>query len=284
MDTRARTRTIETTVGFLHVELRGQGPTIVCWPSLYCDARTLDPLVDDLARDYEVLVIDGPGHGGSSASPGSCSLEDCAAAAIQVLDALGLGRVIWLGVAWGGHIGVFAARRHRDRVHGLVVLNAPMEPWRGGRLMLMRLTYALLWLFGPRSFVARMVADKMIAATAGPDRTAMVDVVASALGRCDKRGLLMAARAAMFERGDALPALADVHVPVIFMTGADDSLFPVEEAQRQAAAIPDCRFVVIDRSAHQSPLESPQQVALVVRSAIGEWAHRLRRPGQREAS
>ena len=268
---RIQTRTIATRVGSLHVESHGHGPTVLCWPSLYCDASTLKPLVGDLSRDHEVLVIDGPGHGGSSCSSAHFSLDDCADAAIQVLNACGISRVIWIGAAWGGHVGVAAACRHRERLLGLMVLNAPMTPWRGGRLALMRLTYALLWLFGPRSFVAEMIADKMVASSM-PDRQLAVAVIASALRRCDKRGLLQAARSEMFERGDLVPLLSDIAIPVLFVTGANDPLFSVEEARRQAAAIPRCRFVVVEGSAHQSALESPEQVLPIVRNTIAEWS------------
>ena len=272
-------KVVATRIGPLHVELRGRGPVILCWPSLYCDARTLDPLVDDLAHDYRVLVVDGPGHGRSGTSPAPFSPDDCADAAMEVLDAVNVERATWIGAAWGGHVGVAAARRHRDRLIGLIVMNAPMADWRGGRLALMRLTYALLWMFGPRSFVAKMIADKMIAPGAGPDRAALVDVVASALRRCSKPGLLVAARSEMFERGDLVPILPEIQVPSVFFTGAQDSLFSVEEARQQAAAIPECRFVVVEKSAHQSALEAPERVLPIVREALARWFH----TGTREA-
>jgi len=79
---------VSTPIGRLCVELRGSGPAILCWPSLYCDARTLDPLLEDLERDHRVLVVEGPGHGRSGPSPRRFSLGDCADAAVQVLDAV----------------------------------------------------------------------------------------------------------------------------------------------------------------------------------------------------
>jgi pimeloyl-ACP methyl ester carboxylesterase len=258
-------RTISTPIGSLHVELRGQGPSVLCWPSLYCDARTVDALSADLGRDHQVVVVEGPGHGQSGTSPRHYTLEDCADAAIHVLDDLGIDRAIWIGPAWGGHVGIAAARRHARRLRGLVILNAPMASWRGGRLMLMRLTYLLLWIFGPRSFVARIVADKMIAPSAGPDRGALVDAVAEALGRCDKRGLLATMRSVTFGREDLVPFLPEIRMPTVFFAGAEDGLFPVAEARAQAAALPDCRFVVVERSAHQSALEAPEQVLPVTR-------------------
>jgi pimeloyl-ACP methyl ester carboxylesterase len=278
MDPSIDTLRVTTAIGDLHVERRGAGPAVLCWPSLYCDARTLDPVVEDLARDHEVLVLDGPGHGRSGTPDRSFSLADCADAAILALDALRINRVVWLGAAWGGHVGITAARRFPGRLAGLVVLNAPMAPWRGRRLALMRLTYALLWLFGPRSFVSRLVADKMIAPNAGPDRKALVDIVASSMRRCDTRGLLLAARSAMFDRGDLAPLLRDVHVPVLFVAGSRDTLFSVEEARQQAAMIPECRVLVVEQSSHQSALEAPDQILPAIRDALARWSH-----GQGEA-
>jgi 3-oxoadipate enol-lactonase len=264
-------KAVDTPIGKLQVQVRGSGPVVLVWPSLYCDATTVEPVAADLASDHRVVVVDGPGHGGSGPSPGPFTLEDCADAAMSILDELGAWRATWIGAAWGGHVGIAAARRHRERIAGLVLLNAPMASWRGRRLALMRLTYTLLRLFGPRSFVAGMVADKMIAPNAGPDRRALVEEVAGALRRCHRTGLLTAARSAMFERGDLVPVLPEVRVPAIFFTGAEDSLFPVDEARAQAGKIPECRFVVVEGSSHQSAIEAPRQVLPVVREALARW-------------
>lgn len=272
MSTLRATRRVPTPIGSLHVEIHGHGSPVLCWPSLYCDARTLDPLIDDLAGDHEVIVVDGPGHGGSDPGPASFSLATCADAAIAVLDALGAGRATWVGAAWGGHIGAAVAHRHPHRLTGLVILNAPMAPWSGRRWVMMRAAYALLWLFGPRSFVATMIADAMIARSAGPDRAAMVEAIAAAVHRCDRRGLLVAARSAMFERGDLRPLLPQVRVPTLFFSGAEDTLFPVEEARSQASLLPDCRFVVVEHSSHQSVLEAPRSVLPALRAALCAWS------------
>jgi 3-oxoadipate enol-lactonase len=267
------TKAISTVLGTLHVEVHGEsGPVVFCWPSLYCDARTLDPLIEDLARDHRVLVVDPPGHGRSGASGRAFSLDEAARAAMDVLDMLGVARVTWIGPAWGGAIGTAAARRYASRLAGLVILNCPMSPWRGRKLALMRLAYSLLWLFGPRSFVSRMIADKMIAPNAGPDREALVAVLVAALRRCDRRGLLHAARSAMFLRGDVVQVLPEIRLPTVFFSGAEDALLSVDEARAEAAAVPGSRFVVVERSSHQSALEAPDQVLPVIRESIASWS------------
>lgn len=268
----AECRIVPTRIGPLNVESRGQGDVLLCWPSLYCDARTLDPIVEDLARDHRVLVVDGPGHGRSGISSAPFSSQDAAQAAVEVLDAMGAARATWIGAAWGGHVGITVARMYAGRIAGLIIMNAPLQPWRGRRLVLMRLGYALLWLFGPRSFLAPIVAGTMIGRSAGPDRKALVATVAAALRRCNWKGLLRAARSAMFDREDPLPHLPDVRVPTVFLTGAEDLLYPVADARRHATAFPQCRFVVLEHSSHQSALEVPEQVLSIIREALSQWS------------
>lgn len=259
---------MDTRVGALHVEVRGAGPAVLCWPSLFADARTLDVVAEALENEHRVIVVDGPGHGQSGATDATFTLADCADAAMEILDALGIERAAWVGAAWGGHVGVAAALRHPQRLDGLVVLNTPMAPWRGRRLALMRLSQALLAVFGPRSFVSRLIVDKSIASSAGPDRAALVGTFDAALRRCDARGLAVAMRSAMFEREDLLPSLGDVRVPTVFFAGTEDGIFPLEEARAQAAAIPGCLFVAVERSAHHSATERPDVVLPIVRDVL----------------
>ncbi|HEY6560167.1 MAG TPA: alpha/beta fold hydrolase [Polyangiaceae bacterium] len=157
MSQAVETKTVPTRLGQLHVELRGQGPSVLCWPSLYCDARTLDSIAYDLARDHRVLVVDGPGHGKSGASPGRFSFDDAADAAIEILAAMGAARVTWIGAAWGGAVGISMARRYPERLAGLVVMNTPMARWRGRRVELMRLGRSPSGRRGPEEMFGSML-------------------------------------------------------------------------------------------------------------------------------
>jgi 3-oxoadipate enol-lactonase len=276
--TTSKERTIATNVGSLHVEERGRGPAVLCWPSLYADARSLDTVATALAPTHRVLVVDGPGHGKSEAVTRPYSIDDCADAGMEILDALGEKRATWIGSAWGGHVGVAAALRHAHRLDGLVILNSPMTPWRGKRRALMRLSQALLTIFGPRSFVASIIANKTFAPSA-PNRDALVLGARLAIERCDPQGLRAAMRSAMFERQDLVPRLPDVKTPTVFFAGTEDGIFPLDEARAQAALIPGCRFVAVERSAHQSAAERPDVVLPILEEALATWTT----PTEREA-
>ena len=79
-----------------------------------------------LVRDYgfRVLGVDAPGFGGSPRLPDKrYQLPALAELGRELLDALGLGRVVWAGSSWGATVGVHVAAVHPDRVEALVLLD-----------------------------------------------------------------------------------------------------------------------------------------------------------------
>jgi len=261
---------IETNLGRLRVERHGAhaGPTIVGWPSLFCDASTMRPLVKELAHDHQVVLIDGPGHGGSSGPPRPFTLEACADAAFAVLDTLGVRKTAWIGSAWGGHVGVVAALRYPDRVSALVAMNAPMGSWTGrNRAMNWTLYWAFRLLNRPK-VLARLVASMMIA----PQRLAAHPELAAPILECmtrsERRPFFAAVRSAMLERPSLLPNLKDLRLPTLFMVGSEDSVFTVDEAGRQAAMVSGSQFEVVRGTSHLSLWEAPDLVLPLLRQFV----------------
>jgi pimeloyl-ACP methyl ester carboxylesterase len=80
-------------------------------------------LMAPLADRHGVVAMDVRGHGrGLPLPPGErFNLAQCADDAAAVLDRLGIDRVVVCGYSLGGPVGLEFARRHRDRVAGLVL-------------------------------------------------------------------------------------------------------------------------------------------------------------------
>lgn len=259
---------IETSLGPLHIERYGAGPSLVCWPSLFCDVRTLRPLVDEFARDHQVLLVDGPGHGRSGGVARAFTMEETAAAAMQVLDAVGIARATWIGSAWGGHVGTVAALGYPQRVRALVTMNAPFGAWSGRNRVMNAMLYWSFRLLGRPRMLARTVAEMMIAPARRAARPGLVEPVVDCMVSSDRRAFFAAVRSAMLLRPSLIPRLPEVRVPTLFVTGAQDELFPVELARTQAQAIPGARFEVVPGSSHLSVWEAPEVVLPMLRSFI----------------
>ena len=84
----AEARRIATRVGLLAVRVVGEGRPAVLWHSLFVDDRSWQRVEQELGEDRRLVIITGPGHGGSADPGRRYSLDDCAAAAGEVLAAL----------------------------------------------------------------------------------------------------------------------------------------------------------------------------------------------------
>jgi 3-oxoadipate enol-lactonase len=228
------------------------------------------PIVDGLGRDHQVLLVDGPGHGKSEGVTGAFSIDDCADAGMEILEALGVSHAIWIGAAWGGHVGTAAAIRHPDRVRALITMNAPMGAWRGRQRALYRSTYWLLRLLGRPRALARKIASAQIAPARLAERPAIIGPIVDCIVGPERGAFLAAVRSAMLDRPSLIPRLGAVKVPTLFIAGSEDRLFPTEIAREQAGAIPGARFETMPGTAHQSLWESPEQVLPLLRTFVSE--------------
>jgi 3-oxoadipate enol-lactonase len=61
----------------------------------------------------------------------------------------------------------------------------------------------------------------------------------------------------MMHRPDSTPLLAQVSVPTLVITGAEDEMIPVEESRRMAAAVRGAKLVIIPAAGHLANLEQP---------------------------
>lgn len=75
-----------------------------------------------LAERHRVYALDLPGHGASTKDVGTGDLDALAASVEGLLDAIGLGRVHWVGHSLGGGVVLTLALGHPDRVASLTLI------------------------------------------------------------------------------------------------------------------------------------------------------------------
>ena len=61
----------------------------------------------------------------------------------------------------------------------------------------------------------------------------------------------------MMHRIDSTPLLAQVSVPSLVITGAEDEMIPVDESRRMAAAIAGATLVIVPGAGHLANMEQP---------------------------
>ncbi len=256
MSTSSDSNLVSTGLGRLNVGQTGVGPPAVLWHSLWVDSGSWGPLLDSLAAQRHVIVIDGPGYGGSDPIDRDFTLADCAHAATQVLDELGIAEPVdWVGNAWGGHVGITLAAGRPDRVRSLVTIAAPLLPVGSSQRWTQTYPLAVLYrLTGPNRLITRALFDTLLgseAIAAYPDRAA--DII-RAFTSADRRSMRRTIR--FMHRWRALTdTVPKIVAPTLFLTGdLDDQHWSPADAQTAAATMANARVETLTAAGHVGPL------------------------------
>lgn len=243
---------------------QGQGPPLVLLHGWAMHSGVFGPLVDALVDDFELHLVDLPGHGRSGDSPVPLALRDAAEAVADVVPE----RALWLGWSLGGLVALQAAAAMPGRVRGLVMLAASPRFVRGAD-----------WPAGMDPAVFRGFGSEL-----GRDYRGTLDrfLMLEAQGSDHVREELRLLRAEVFAHGepgeaalrdglalledtDLRDALPDLPMPSLWLAGRRDRLVSPAAMQAAAALAPDARFHEVARGGHAPFLTHAPEVAQAMR-------------------
>lgn len=243
------------------------GLTLMLSHALGCDLRMWDGLTAHLrTQGHRVLRYDQRGHGRSPAPTGPYTMAMLADDAAALIDRLGVGPVVWVGLSMGGMVGQELALRHPKTVRALVLANTtsgyPAEAQAG-------------WgqrIEGIRQGGLEAIVDGALQRWFHETfRAEHADTVALWRGRvlqCQEVGYIACCEAiSQIDTTQRLPALDR---PALVIAGALDAATPPDMAERIARAIPGARLVVLPQASHLSVLEQPQAFAACLDGWLGE--------------
>lgn len=228
----------------------GLGTQLISWEEEFCKLLA--------ARGFFVIRFDNRDAGRSTwmSGDGQYTLDDMAADAVGLLDALGIPAAHVAGASMGGFIAQLVALNHAERVltltsmisgpsgaehvhptpEGVAVLTSPAQDSREERIA--QGLVAKKALLGPNDpFDADYEREKIAAAVDRAYHPAgylrQLDAIRSAPGR--------------------LQRLGDLRIQTLVVHGDADILVPVDNGRRVAAAIPGARMLEIKGMGHDIP-------------------------------
>ncbi len=223
-----------------------------------------------LAREFDVFLVDLPGHGRSRPAPVKptvAAVTDCFEAD---LDALGLDRVHLLGNSLGGRIALELAVRHRARsVVALAPSGLATSPERfyegmilsGARLVLRTMTP----LITPLSKLASGRAFLLAGLRAHPAKASPEEARAVEGGFAGARGYWRMLWWSVLT--DVPTRLAGIDCPVILAQGTAD-LIAAGQAPRFLLAVPGSVFRPLPSAGHAPQSDSPDEIIALVHEAV----------------
>lgn len=245
----------------------GTGPTVVLLHGIPGQGQVWERVEAGLDGAFDVVTPDLIGFG-ASAGPPRPTLDEVgptaqAAGVAALLDEIGVHRATVVGHDFGAPVGVLLAAARPDLVGALSLLSGNTFPDTPIPFPLSLTNAPVIGgLFSQLLFSAPSLA-LMLRQGTGPDSSAPDATVY--IGDRRQRRTIAAIFSGALTRLEELyspvaAALDDLDVPVLVGWGDRDPFFPVEQAERTAAAA-DAPLRIFDGAGHFLPHERPIDVA-----------------------
>lgn len=249
----------------LHYVDRGSGPGIVMIHGLGGQLRNFSyAMLEPLAQDHRVILLDRPGAGYSTADDGAePTIPEQAAIVARFIETLGIERPLIVGHSLGGAVALALALERPALIRGLALI-APLtqaqsdvpEAFRGLAAIPPSLRRLIAQTIGTP--MSPLTAERTLQAVFAPE-VPPADFATRGGGALSQRPAAIAAAAAdLASAGQDVAALAARYpaltVPTAILFGRDDAVLdPVLHGERTAAIIPGARIEVID-GGHMIPI------------------------------
>lgn len=239
----------------------GSGAALLMLHGVGGNAQAWAPVMPMLAAQCRAIAWNAPGYGGSTPFPASVPVvEDYAAAALRLLDALGLERVDVLGHSMGGLIAAKLASIAPHRVARLVLADCSSghrgyDERKRAQILATRMSQDTS---DPEAY-ARTRAPRLLSANARPEQLALA---IGMLSRLEQPGFSQGAR--MVSDADIFAFASQVGADTAVLCGTEDGITPEALNRRIAQAIAGASYWPIEGAGHWSFLEQPEAFAHLV--------------------
>jgi 3-oxoadipate enol-lactonase len=247
---------------------RRDGTPILAIQGLGVDARGWALQRGPFGRNHRGIAPDNRGTGRSDAPEGPYDLMRMAQDAIEVLDQEGIDRAHVVGASMGGVIAQIIGVMHPQRVRSLTLACTACHhhDWRrellaewaevvSERGMSALTDDGMRWMIGPRLHRRFGV---------------FVNVLARVLMQTKPHAFVAQVDAILAASDELRNELSTVTAPTLVITGSQDTLTPLGDAEELAELIPNSRLYVLRRAAHGLMAEAPNAFNDVVLRFIDE--------------
>jgi len=244
----------------------GDGPAVLLLHPFPVNHEFWIPVAETLVTRYRVILPDLRGHGESTVGEGPATMAKHAADIARVMDDADIGRAPVIGVSIGGYLLFEFWRKSRSRVAALGLCNtkAPADgpEARAGRLQAANDVLEC----GTEPFLESMV-QKVFAKTTRETRPDLVDGALRMMRQMAPEDIAQVQRG-MADRPDSVDTLKTIDVPTLLVTGDEDTLTGISEAELMRQQINGSQLRIIPKAGHYSPWEQPQEAARLLRQFL----------------
>jgi 3-oxoadipate enol-lactonase len=244
----------------------GDGPPVILLHPFPANHELWLPAAEALASRYRSILPDLRGHGDSETGDGPALMEKHAADITRVMDDADVGRAAMIGVSIGGYTLFEFWRRQRGRVAALGLFNtkatADTPEARAARIQAANDVLDR----GTELFFESML-PRLLGKTTRESRPDLVEGALRMMRKMSPEDVAQVQRG-MAERPDSIETLKTIGVPTLIVTGEEDILTGINEAQLIHRHISGSQLRMVAKAGHFSPWEQPEEVTKLLREFL----------------
>lgn len=250
-------RYLPTGLGQVAYVRRGAGPSLVLLHGNGHAWHEFEPVLDDLARSFDVVAWDMPGHGASDDLAGPISIARYAGALGELVDGLGLKAPALAGTSVGATIALACANARPDvRAVALAELQYRTRAW-----------WDAAWprveeLFGQPAQSRDEVQQRFVS----PVTDQLVGRWNQDRSRVGARGLIEVMAA--IRDFDVIAALAELRAPGLLLFGQAGPTVDMAPAVREA--LPGLRTGIVPEAGHFITVDRPAAFAAALSGFLSQ--------------
>jgi len=239
-------------------------PALVLLHGVGLDHTMWEPVAALLPSDVDVLTPDLPGHGGRPPVPAGVTLADLAHGVAEEIPS---GSHL-VGFSLGALVAQHLARHRPDLVATLTSVSSVCRRTSGERTAVLDRLHVAETDFAASAAASlrRWFDDTEV----DPEQVRRTEITLLA-NNIDS--FLHCYRVFATADAEIWPELETLRIPAMAVTGELDPGSTPEMTQRLAAAIPNCRAVIVAGAHHMLPIERPRELVEYLSTFIGEYAH-----------
>jgi pimeloyl-ACP methyl ester carboxylesterase len=244
----------------------GQGPPVFLLHPFPVNHQFWIPVAQALETRYRLILPDLRGHGDSGIGEGPATMEKHAADLERVMDDADVRRAPFIGVSIGGYVLFELWRRNRGRITALGLCNTKAaEDFPDARAARLQAAEDVLER-GTEPFFQSMI-PRLLSTTTREARPDLVDGALAMMHKMSREDVAQVQRG-MAERPDSVSTLKTIDVPTLLVTGDEDILTGVKEAELMRQHISGGELRVIRKTGHYSVWEQSEEAGKILRQFL----------------
>ena len=246
----------------------GSGAPVILIHGFCENLAVWNPLVNKLALTNEVIIIDLPGFGKSPLPKRSFSIESISELVHNWIIEENLNNVTVLGHSLGGYVALALANNYPENLNAIGLIHSTSFADDKAKIESRNKTIDFVTKRGVKVFADSFVRQLFYAQNRkhlAPEIETVTAIAAST-----NKDTLVKYVKAMRDRPDRSQVLASFQKPILFISGSQDALVPIEKSRLQYELISNPFISELSEVGHMGMIEATEKCYLAIAQFLAQ--------------